>query len=235
MQTDLERQIATDKKQRWQELERASKIKPKFPTIKTRRRKKPQTQAIGNGYDQLEGEWLTYYSIASRFAHNAIAQDREDLLHDIMIYLETVAERKRANGEQFSEAAMYRTAEHVKDHYWYQHFKLTMGLDCQHCSKAQRRKCKEDWLYPQCPKAIKLESLNQPIIDSEGNLTELGEMIADDKAIDLAAWLDARTFLIGASHRLKAIAYKRLKGIPLDKKDQKYLERYRREAQKKLF
>ena len=34
-----------------------------------------------------------------------------------------------------------------------------------------------------------MESLNKPIIDSEGNLTELGELIADDKAIDLDAWV----------------------------------------------
>jgi hypothetical protein len=82
------------------------------------------------------------------------------------------------------------------------------GLDCGSCSKAQRRKCKEDYLYSECPKAIKLESLNKPIIDSEGHTTELGELIADDKALDLGAWLDAKTFLLGFPQRLLAIAHK---------------------------
>jgi len=81
------------------------------------------------------------------------------------------------------------------------------------------------------PKAIKLESLNKPIIDSEGNLTELGELIADDHAVDLDAWLDCKTFLLGCPQRLIDIAHKRVSGIPLDKNEQKYLERYRRHTQ----
>jgi len=61
--------------------------------------------------------------------------------------------------------------------------------------RAQRQKHKEDSLYLECPKAIKLESLNKPIIDSEGHTTELGELIADDKTLDLDAWVDFRDFL----------------------------------------
>jgi hypothetical protein len=30
------------------------------------------------------------------------------------------------------------------------------------------------------PKAIKFESLNQPLIDSEGHITELGELVTDE-------------------------------------------------------
>jgi len=163
-------------------------------------------------------------------------QDGEDLLHDIIIHLARVAESKRGNGDKpFTEAMMYRTASHVKDHYWYSYYKATAGLDCGHCSKAQRHKCKEHWLYGKCPKAIKLESLNKPMLDDEGNLTELGDLIADDKALDLDAWVDARTFFIRAPPRLKGIAVKLRDGIPLDAKDKMYLQRFRKREQIKLF
>ncbi len=48
-------------------------------------------QGNGNGYDQLDGEWALFYKVASRFNHKAQAQDREDLLQDIMITLADVA------------------------------------------------------------------------------------------------------------------------------------------------
>lgn len=130
---------------------------------------------------------------------------------------------------------MYRIASFSVAQYWRTYYKLTNGLDCGHCSTKQKRECREHDLYSECPKLIKLESLNKPIIDSEGNLTELGDLIADDKALDLDAWLDIRTFLLGCPDRLIAIAQKKLDGIPLDKTDQKYLERFRQQAQKRLF
>jgi hypothetical protein len=130
---------------------------------------------------------------------------------------------------------MYRIASRAQADYWFKHYKLTMGLDCGHCSQAQRQKCKQDWLYGDCPKAIKLESLNKPIIDSEGNTTELGELIADDKAIDLDAWVSSSTWEIGYPKRLVSIAYKLKAGLPLADKDRQYLSRYRRQEQKTLF
>ena len=192
-----------------------------------------QAQAHDNGYSQLDGEWLTYYKVASRFSHKAQAQDREDLLHDIMITLAVVA---RNNGHKpITEVAMYRVASVTVTHYWRTQYKLTNGIDCGSCSKAQRQKCRKDWVYPDCPKAIKLEYLSKPIVDSEGNLTELGELIADDKAIDLADWLDGKTFLRGCPQRLIGIAHKRQEGIPLDHKDREYLRRFRQREQKRLF
>jgi len=207
--------------------------KPRRET--SRRRKREQSNGIGNGYDQLPEPHLTYYRIASRFAHKVLAGDQEDLLHDIILHLNRVAQRKLEGGLPFSEAAMYRTAEHVKDHYWYDLRKRTSGLDCGHCSKAQRRKCKEDWLYRDCSKAIKLDSLNKPIIDSEGNLTEFGDLIADDKALDLDAWVDARTFLIGIPQRLKRIALKLRDGEGLTGAEKFYLAKWRKREQIKLL
>jgi hypothetical protein len=186
-----------------------------------------------NGYDHLQEPYLTYYKVALRFAHKALLDEQEDLLHDIIEGLARVAER---HGQDFSEAAMYRVAEHIKDHYWYKHYAYHNGLDCQHCSKTQRARCRaawaySDWAYYDCRRAITLESMNKPIIDPEGNITELAELIADDEAIDLAEWLDARTFLIGAPIRLKAIAMKVNKGEQLSQPEHCYLYRLRQKQQ----
>jgi hypothetical protein len=197
----------------------------------SRQRNRKQIYNGNNGYDQLPEPYLTYYKIALRFAHKAFINDRQDLLHDIIEGLARVAERKT-----LTEPAMYRIAEHIKDHYWYRHYSYTNGLDCSHCSKAQRAKCRynwghSDWAYCDCYRAITLESLNQPIIDSEGNITELAELIADDKALDLEEWLDAKTFLIGAPIRLKAIARKVNKGEKLSQPEHCYLYRLRQKQQ----
>jgi len=194
--------------------------------------RKRQVQSNGNGYDQLEGEWAIYYQVASRFSHKAQAQDREDLLHDIMIALVDVA---RNNGHKpFTELAMYRVASVTVTHYWRAQYRLTNGLDCGSCSKAQRRQCRKDCLYSDCPKAVKLEYLSQPITD-DGNLTELGELIADDKTIDLDAWLDAKTFLSGCPQRLIGIAHKLNDGQALTQYERLYLYRFRQREQKSLF
>jgi hypothetical protein len=195
-----------------------------------------QTGNDNNGYDHLPEPYSTYHKVALRFAHKALLDEREDLLHDIIEGLARVADRKAATGDDFSQAAMYRIAEHIKDHYWYRHYAYHNGLDCQHCSKAQRAKCRtawaySDWAYHDCHRAVTLESMNQSIIDSEGNITELGELIADDKAIDLAEWIDAKTVLIGSPIRLKAIAKKMSKGERLTGAECKYLTKLRKRHQ----
>jgi hypothetical protein len=195
--------------------------------------RKRQANGNGNGYDQLAGNWLSFYNVASRFSHKAKVEDTEDLLHDIIV---TLAVAERNNGHKpFSQAAMYRIASRAVADYWFKYYEINNGLDCRHCSKAQRAKCKEDDLYTECPKAIKLESLNKPILDSEGNITELGELIADDKAIDLVAMVDAKNTLNGYPSKAVQIAYKRYVGYPLDKRERAYLSRFSRRAQKTLI
>jgi len=67
--------------------------------------RKRQAEPNHKGYDQLDGEWLTYYKVASRFNYKAKAQDREDLLQDIMIALADVASN---NGHKpFTEPQLY--------------------------------------------------------------------------------------------------------------------------------
>ena len=82
-------------------------------------------------------------------------------------------------------------------------------------------------------------SLNYEIEDGEGDTVELWETLADDKAIDLNAWLDARTWLLGCPKRLVQIAYKRASGRPLGETERRYFSRYRtrelKTHQKALF
>jgi DNA-directed RNA polymerase specialized sigma24 family protein len=121
-----------------------------------------------------------------------------------------LAEVASNNGHKpFTEASMVRVASYVAMEYW-------------HDLKRQ-------------PTIL---SLNAEIDDGEGNSIELYQTIADDKAIDLEAWLDAKAWLAGCPKRLVDIAYKRVIGKPLEAKEKMYLSRYRQkelaEAQKAL-
>ncbi len=199
----------------------------------SRRRQQRQTPSNGNGYDQLTGEYATYYNVALPFAKTVPTQDSEDLLHTIIANL---ADAGRSNGHKPDNPSwMYRIASFTKADYWRDHYRHTHGITCCNCSKAQPQKCKDGWLYGDCPKLIKIESLSKPIIDSEGNLTELGDLIADDKALDLDAWLDSKTFILTSPDRLILIGEKIRDGIPLEGRDYDYLEKWRKKRQKRLF
>ena len=177
-------------------------------------------------------DWTKYIAVADRFQHKARAQDREDLKHTIILRLAQVAS---SNGHKpFTEATMCRIASYIVADYWRAQYRLTNGLDCGSCNRTQRQKCRKDWLYSECPRAIKIEYLSKPIIGDDGNITELGELIADDKAIDLDAWLEAKTFLLGFPKRLTDIAHKINNGEALTWSDYKYLQRYRQREQIKL-
>jgi len=187
----------------------------------------------GNGYDQLDGEWLTYYKVATKFCHKARYEDREDLLHTIILSLAVAG---RSNGDKPDNPSwMYRIASFSVAQYWRDYHRRVNGTDCGHCSNPQRKKCKADNLYSKCPKAIRIESLSKPIVDGDGHITELIEFIADDHAIDIVARLDARCILQGLPRRLVQIAYKKRAGYQLNGKERKYLCKWLKTAQKPLF
>ena len=181
-------------------------------------------------------DWSKYITVADTYQHKAKSQDKDDLRQDIIV---TLAEAQRAKdnngGGQLSPAAMYRIASYQVADYWRNHYKLNNGLDCGSCSQRQRRYCRLHWSYSDCPKALKVESLSKPIMDSEGSITELGELIADDKAIELDQWTDIKTFLLGCPQRLIEIANKRSKGQNLTATDSQYLWRFRKREQKNLI
>ena len=78
-------------------------------------------------------------------------------------------------------------------------------------------------------------SLDTDITNGDGDTTELIDTIADDKAIDLDAWMDAKIWLLGCPIRLVQIASKRVKGITLTNKELQYLWYWRHKEQKTLI
>jgi len=191
-------------------------------------------QQYGNGYDQLDGEWLTYYKVATKYVHKARYEDRDDLLHTIMLNLEVAGKSNRHKPD--NPSWMYRIASFTIAQYWRDYYYRTNGIDCGHCSNQQRKKCKRDNLYgSKCPRAIKVESLQKPIVREDGELGELGDLIADDKALDLADWLDIKTFVASFPQRLIDIAEKIRDDETLTNADLLYLSKWRRKHQKKLL
>jgi hypothetical protein len=78
-------------------------------------------------------------------------------------------------------------------------------------------------------------SLDTDITNGDGDTTELIDTVADDKAIDLEAWMDAKTWLLGCPIRLVQIASKKVKGINLTPTDSRYLYKFRKREQKRLL
>ena len=189
----------------------------------------------GNGYDQLDGDWLTYYKVAKGFVKRVKPEDREDFLHDLLLVMAKVKAKYELIGKPLTEAGLIRVASYEVADYWRKWFKRINGRDCSQCSKAQRRKCREWDLYGECPRAIKLDSLDRLIEDGNGDSTPLYELIADDKAVDLVAMLDARFTLKGYPTKAVKLLYKRYAGYPLDKAEQNYFTHFRKRTQKRLI
>ena len=150
-------------------------------------------------------DWEKYSEVADRFQRKARFEDREDLRDSIILRLAEV-EGKRDGKGPLSEWGMLRVASYVVMDYW----------------RAEKRNGH-------------LISLNMISEDGDENTEELIDTLADDRAIDLDAWVDARVWLLGCPKRLVGIVYKRASGIPLDNADKLYLGKWREKAQKRLF
>jgi hypothetical protein len=185
-------------------------------------------QGNGNGYHHLQGDWALFYKVASGFLKRVKPEDRQDFLHDLLLAMARVKAKYEASGKPLTEAGLIRVACYEVADYWRKWFKRLNGTDCGRCSKAQRKKCRSEDLYGECPKAVKLDSLDRLIEDGEGNKIELYQMIADDNAVDIVARLEARHILQGYPHRFVRIAFKKYCGLPLDKTEARYYQRHRR-------
>jgi hypothetical protein len=150
-------------------------------------------------------DWSKYIAVADRFQHKAKAEDIEDLNHTIILSLAQAQMAKDNNG-----GGQLSEVAMLR----------VASYECQKYWRQQKR-------------LLTILSLNTELNDGDG--VELIDTVADDKAIDLDAWLDARTFLLGCPKRLIVIASKRLKRIELNEKDRQYLSRYRRQEQKSLL
>jgi len=188
----------------------------------------------GNGYDQLEGDWALYYKVARYFIHKVKRENRQDFLHDLMLEMAKVKAKYEVKGKPLTEAGLMRVASYELTDYWVKQRRITTWLDCGNCSKEQRRKCREELLYSECPKFHQLVSLNT-VVGDDGHKAELIDFLADDKAIDIVARLDARRFLQGFPKRIVQIAYKMYSGYPLDNADKLYLGKWRKKNDQKRF
>ena len=191
-----------------------------------------QGNGNGNGYSHLEGDWALFYKVAKGFTHRVRPEDRQDFLHDLLLTMAKVKVKYQAIGKPLTEAGLIRVACYDVADYWRKKFRRINGTDCGRCSQEQRRKCKDKDSYPQCPKAIKLDSLDRLIDDGNGNQVELHQMIADDHAVDVVAQLDARLTLQSYPHKFLKVAYKKYAGYPLTVSERTYLYRQRSKAYK---
>ena len=193
-------------------------------------------QGNGNGYNHLDGDWGLFYKVAKRFTYKVVREDSEDFLHDLFLAFAKVKASYNAKGKELTEGGLMRVAQYEVADYWRKHFKRINGIDCSRCSKAQREKCKYWFLYGDndCPKAIKMERLDKLVEDGNGDSTTLHELIADDKAVDLVARLQARLTLDSYPHKFVKLAYKKYAGYPFTSGERTYYYRELKKAQKSL-
>jgi len=125
-----------------------------------------------NGYDQLDGDYALFYKVAKGFTHRVKREDSEDILHDLILAMARVKASYNSKGKELTEGGLVRIAQYEVADYWRKWFKRINGIDCSRCSKAQREKCKDWYLYPDCPKAVKTERLDKLVEDGNGNGTE---------------------------------------------------------------
>lgn len=162
-----------------------------------------------NGYDQLTGDWLTYYKVARYFVNKVKREDREDFLHDLMLEMAKVKAKYEVKGKPLTEAGLMRVASYEVTEYWHT-------------------------LMRHRPTMLSLNTK----ADGDGDIepSDIIEFLADDKAVDLDLKLDARRCLKGMPRQLVKIGYKRYSGYRLTRKEKSYLDTYRiRHDQKTLF
>jgi hypothetical protein len=76
-------------------------------------------------------------------------------------------------------------------------------------------------------------SLNNELEDEDGDKAELWQTLADDQALDLEAWQDAKRWLLGCPKRLITIAVKRSGGEGLSETERRYFNRSRQSERRK--
>ena len=183
-------------------------------------------------------DWQKYIEIADKFQHKARREDREDLRQDIILRF---AELASNNGDKpLTEPAMLRIASYCVLEYWHnlKRSQIEVCLVSGIAKKPDYLKCSFSHKPDSCQKCCyhgmrPLTSLELELEDEDGNTVQLWQTIANDEAIDLEAWQDAKTWLLGCPKRLVQIAVKRYQGRPLDGKDQDFLNHYRRKELQK--
>lgn len=143
-------------------------------------------------------DWSEYIKVATRFQRKVKPADKEDIVSDIILRCAEVESRYNGSGEHLTEGGMMRIGGYVVLSYWRDLMRL--------------------------PPII---SLNETVNDDDGNETEFYQILADDRALNVDNWIDAKMWLAKAPTKLVKIAYKRMIGLPLTSAEYTYLCRAR--------
>jgi len=202
-------------------------ISARRPAEKPRKSRKDFT-TVPLDYADLSGEWLDWLNIARHYEVKIPTQDRPDLRHDIIIELHRARER---DGVAIPRPRAYRIASLMVALYWRKYNRTSIRV-CIYDGMAKEPHCKDCKRKPAKSRCIYLawrpvQSLYNEAMDIDGNETALLDTVADDTALDLDAWLDAKAWLNGCPTRLVDIATKRVNGVTLSDTDQRYFTRQR--------
>jgi len=132
-------------------------------------------------------------------------QDREDLMHDIIVRLAEVAEVYQQRGMPFHRGACIKVAEYTRLRFYHQ---------------------KKRW------KRVFSVSLNSAVRDEDGNETELINTLIARKGIDLDTWIDAKNHYQSSPKKVRQAIRKLLNDNwrTLSGYDWKLIRRFRDEA-----
>ena len=156
-------------------------------------------------YGRLEQPWRDWARIARSFAYQVDSQDREDLMHNIIVRLAEVAEVYRERGIPFHRGACIKVAEYTRLRFYHQ---------------------KKRW------KRVFSVSLNSVVRDGDGNETELINTLIAQKGVDLDTWIDAKNHYQSSPKKVKRAIRKLLNENwrTLSGYDWKLIRRFRAEA-----
>lgn len=151
-------------------------------------------------------DWGKYAEIADKFQHKVKYQDRQDMRQDIIVRLADVELKYNGAGKTLSPGGMVRVASYTIMEYWRELMRLPA-----------------------------ITNLSEMIDDGDGNEIEIYQVLADDKAIDIDNWLNDKLWLHNAPFRLVKIAWKKAAGYTVTNRERAYLQRFRKNGQKRLL
>jgi len=203
-------------------------------SIKSRPRKRQE--ATPAEYHGLDGKWLSYCKVATKYESHIPEQDRDDWRHDTMLELERAESR---DGKPLPELRAYRIASLMIALYWRVRNRWStkvcifngypVALHCKDCPNGTGKPCA--WL------AVRpVARLDNEIIDEDGYRTRLLDTVASDRIEDMPdQWYDVRKLVSALPPRLAEIGCKKLERKALETKDRMYLLRYWKAHPKKLI
>ena len=157
-------------------------------------------------YDRLPEPWREWAKIAKNFVWQLDdQQDREDLLHNIIMRVAEVAEEYRQQGRTLTKWGCIKVAQYTRLRFY---------------------RDRKRW------RRVFSVSLNSVIQDEEGYETEMVNTIAIPKEVDRDAWLDAKTHYYNSREKTRQAIRKFLfeDWRQLSGNDSKLIRRFREEA-----